>query len=93
MDLKQKQSNVLDSRSTRIQADESLKLTQKMAEMTQTLVEMNIENRKQGETLMVFTIVTIIFVGNPASDEDMPDNLTFISAAHVFHGCFLLDQP
>ncbi|PMD60285.1 uncharacterized protein K444DRAFT_588846 [Hyaloscypha bicolor E] len=48
VDLKQKQSNVLDARSARIQAEESLKMTK--------------ENERQGKTLMVFTVVTIIFL-------------------------------
>ncbi|KAI3320968.1 hypothetical protein HD806DRAFT_504125 [Xylariaceae sp. AK1471] len=48
VDLKQKQSNVMDARSARIQAEESFKLT-KQAE-------------RQGKTIMVFTIVTIVFL-------------------------------
>ena len=50
MDLKQKQSDVLDARSARIQAEESLKMTK--------------ENERQGKTLMIFTVVTIILVGS-----------------------------
>ncbi|KAL2856481.1 hypothetical protein BJY01DRAFT_203439 [Aspergillus pseudoustus] len=48
VDLKQKQSNVLDARSARIQAEEALKMT-KQAE-------------KQGKITMVFTMVTIVFL-------------------------------
>ncbi|KAH6708782.1 hypothetical protein BKA61DRAFT_557600 [Leptodontidium sp. MPI-SDFR-AT-0119] len=55
VDLKQKQSNVLDSRSARIQTEESLKMTEQTVKMTK-------ENKRQGKTLMVFTIVTIIFL-------------------------------
>ncbi|KAF8853541.1 hypothetical protein BDZ45DRAFT_75687 [Acephala macrosclerotiorum] len=83
VDLKQTQSNVLDSRSARIQAEESLKMTEQSVTMTremvnltgqtaetnaqivtltQETVKMNEENKKQGKTLMVFTIVTIIFL-------------------------------
>jgi hypothetical protein len=50
VDLKQKQSDVLDARSARIQAEESLKVTK--------------ENERQGKTMKVFTVVTIIFVGS-----------------------------
>ncbi|KAH8652160.1 hypothetical protein BX600DRAFT_472039 [Xylariales sp. PMI_506] len=48
VDLKQKQSNVMDARSARVQAEESLKMTK--------------ESEKQGKTIMVFTIVTIVFL-------------------------------
>jgi hypothetical protein len=41
----------MDARSARIQAEESLKMT--------------IEAEKQGKTIMVFTIVTIVFVSKP----------------------------
>ncbi|KAK4447114.1 hypothetical protein QBC34DRAFT_143339 [Podospora aff. communis PSN243] len=48
VDLKQKQSSVIDSRSACIQAEESLKVTQ--------------ETKRQGKTITVFTIVTIVFL-------------------------------
>lgn len=48
VDLKQKQSNVMDARATRIQAQASFKMT--------------VESEKQGETLMLFTVATIVFV-------------------------------
>ncbi|KAN0099938.1 hypothetical protein V8E51_013713 [Hyaloscypha variabilis] len=53
VDLKQKQSDVLDARSARIQAEESLKVTK--------------ENERQGKTMKVFTVVTIIFKQLPLS--------------------------
>ncbi|KUJ13579.1 uncharacterized protein LY89DRAFT_737554 [Mollisia scopiformis] len=62
VDLKQKQSSVLDARSARIQTEGSLKMTQKLVELTGVTVEINKENERQGKTLMVFTIVTIIFL-------------------------------
>ncbi|KAJ8133193.1 hypothetical protein O1611_g433 [Lasiodiplodia mahajangana] len=48
IDLKQKQSNVMDARSARVQADELLKLTK--------------ESEEQGQAIMMFTIATIIFL-------------------------------
>jgi hypothetical protein len=48
VDLKQKQSNVMDARATRIQAQASFKMT--------------VESEKQGKTLMLFTVATIVFV-------------------------------
>lgn len=48
VDLKQKQSNVMDAHFMRNQAIETARLT------TETV--------KQGKTLMVFTVATIIFV-------------------------------
>ncbi|KAK7211731.1 hypothetical protein V2G26_018909 [Clonostachys chloroleuca] len=49
VDLKQKQSNVMDARETRIQAQASFKMT----------VE---SDEKQGKTLMLFTVATIVFL-------------------------------
>ncbi|VUC22350.1 unnamed protein product [Clonostachys rosea] len=48
VDLKQKQSNVMDARATRIQAHASF--------------NMAVEAKKQGATLMIFTVVTIVFL-------------------------------
>jgi hypothetical protein len=48
VDLKQKQNNMIDARTARIQAEQSHLMT--------------IESEKQSRTLMVFTIVTILFV-------------------------------
>lgn len=49
VDLKQKQNNMIDTRTARLQAEQSH--------------TMAMEAERQGRTLMVFTIVTIIFVG------------------------------
>ncbi|KAL6873039.1 hypothetical protein J3F83DRAFT_731846 [Trichoderma novae-zelandiae] len=48
VDLKQKQNNMIDARAARQQAEQSHRMT--------------LEAEKQGKTLMVFTIVTIIFL-------------------------------
>ncbi|KAL7946051.1 hypothetical protein V8C42DRAFT_357626 [Trichoderma barbatum] len=48
VDLKQKQNNMIDTRTARLQAEQSYKMT--------------LETEKQGRTLMVFTIVTIVFL-------------------------------
>lgn len=48
VDLKQKQNNMIDARTARLQAEQSHLMT--------------LEAEKQGRTLMVFTIVTIVFV-------------------------------
>ncbi|EHK48852.1 putative ankyrin repeat protein, partial [Trichoderma atroviride IMI 206040] len=48
VDLKQKQSNMIDTRTTRLQAEESHKMA--------------LESEKQSRTLMVFTFVTIFFL-------------------------------
>ncbi|KAL7926410.1 hypothetical protein ACQKWADRAFT_309247 [Trichoderma austrokoningii] len=48
VDLKQKQSTMIDTRTTRLQAEESHK--------------MSLESERQGKTLLVFTIVTIVFL-------------------------------
>ncbi|KAK5992178.1 Ankyrin repeat domain-containing protein 50 [Cladobotryum mycophilum] len=48
VDLKQKQSNVMDARLARIQAEESFKMT--------------LSSERQSTTLMVFTVVTIVFL-------------------------------
>ncbi|CAH0045821.1 unnamed protein product [Clonostachys solani] len=48
VDLKQKQSNVIDARATRIQAQASFKMA--------------VESEKQGKTLMLFTVATIVFL-------------------------------
>ncbi|OTA05086.1 hypothetical protein A9Z42_0057270 [Trichoderma parareesei] len=48
VDLKQKQNNMIDTRTARLQAEQSHLMT--------------LQAEKQGRTLMVFTIVTIIFV-------------------------------
>ncbi|KAL7819926.1 hypothetical protein V8C26DRAFT_419560 [Trichoderma gracile] len=47
VDLKQKQNNMIDTRTARLQAEQSHLMT--------------LEAEKQGRTLMVFTIVTIVF--------------------------------
>lgn len=51
VDLKQKQNNMIDARTARLQAEQSHLMT--------------LEAEKQGRTLMVFTIVTIVFVSLP----------------------------
>lgn len=52
LDLKQKQANILEAEWTRQQSVESRK--------------QSVQTTKQGETIMVFTVVTIVFVGlNP----------------------------
>ncbi|CAG9992223.1 unnamed protein product [Clonostachys byssicola] len=48
VDLKQKQNNVEEARATRIQAQASFKMT--------------VESEKQGKTLMLFTVATIVFL-------------------------------
>ncbi|KAH0491229.1 hypothetical protein TgHK011_002667 [Trichoderma gracile] len=48
VDLKQKQNNMIDTRTARLQAEQSHLMT--------------LEAEKQGRTLMVFTIVTIVFL-------------------------------
>ncbi|KKO99186.1 hypothetical protein THAR02_08719 [Trichoderma harzianum] len=48
VDLKQKQNNIIDTRTARIQAEQSHLMT--------------LEAGKQSKTLMVFTIVTVVFV-------------------------------
>ncbi|KAK1249258.1 hypothetical protein MKX07_002774 [Trichoderma sp. CBMAI-0711] len=48
VDLKQKQNNMIDARTARLQAEQSHLMT--------------LEAEKQGRTLMVFTIVTIVFL-------------------------------
>lgn len=85
VDLKQKQSNVMEARFTRKEAValELTKASQKQAR----------ETAKQGKTIMVFTIVTITFVSCisgmglfPATETD-PDK-----ASLVLHGCVLRHQ-
>lgn len=49
LDLKQKQANILEAEWTRQQSVESRK--------------QSVQTTKQGETIMVFTVVTIVFVG------------------------------
>ncbi|KAH0526557.1 hypothetical protein TsFJ059_009860 [Trichoderma semiorbis] len=48
VDLKQKQNNIIDTRTARIQAEQSHLMT--------------LEAEKQSKTLMVFTVVTIVFL-------------------------------
>lgn len=48
VDLKQKQNNMIDTRTARLQAEQSHIMT--------------VEAGKQSKTLMVFTIVTVVFV-------------------------------
>ncbi|CAH0028268.1 unnamed protein product [Clonostachys rhizophaga] len=48
VDLKQKQSNVMDARATRIQAQASYKMT--------------LQSEKQGKVLLIFTVTTIVFL-------------------------------
>jgi hypothetical protein len=51
LDLKQKQANVVEARSQRHQAQESAKLAK--------------ETTKQGRAILLFTMITIIFVREP----------------------------
>ncbi|KAL7895630.1 hypothetical protein HDV64DRAFT_271132 [Trichoderma sp. TUCIM 5745] len=48
VDLKQKQNNMIDTRTARLQAEQSHKMAK--------------ESERQGRTLMVFTVVTIVFL-------------------------------
>jgi len=49
----------------RIQAEESLKQTEESLKQTAESLKMSKESEEQGKTLMVFTLVTIIFVRRP----------------------------
>ena len=85
MDLKEKHSSVLDARSVRKQTEQSVEMTKSIRELTQKSVlmtgeieklikdslTMTQEAEKQGKTLMVFTIVTIVFVGFPLSQLEV----------------------
>ncbi|KIX93103.1 uncharacterized protein Z520_11160 [Fonsecaea multimorphosa CBS 102226] len=55
VDLKQKQINVLEARATRRGAEETLRSTNAM-------LQLNKAAEKQGDTVMVFTVVAIIFL-------------------------------
>ena len=77
----------MDARSARVQTEESLKITQ--------------EAKRQGKTITVFTIVTIVFVRasvnfvDPALSRDKFANHSFTRpfiATPVFHGGFLRYQ-
>lgn len=60
IDLKQKQANFSEAISTR-------ELARQTAENTELQIQQARETTRQGQTLMVFTVVTIIFVGGTTS--------------------------
>ena len=56
---------MLDARSVRKQTEESVKMTKRLEKLNEESLEMTRETERQGKTLMVFTIVTIVFVSSP----------------------------
>ncbi|KAI0384250.1 hypothetical protein F5Y04DRAFT_278254 [Hypomontagnella monticulosa] len=69
VNLKQKQSDVLDGRSMRIQAEDMETQTRDMQAQTRAMrtlakesLKMTEQSARSGQTLMVFTIVTIVFL-------------------------------
>lgn len=66
VDLKQKQSDTMEARFSRKELEESVQLTKAARMQTQ-------QSAKQGKTIMVFTMVTIIFVclGTPNSIQQI----------------------
>ena len=56
LDLKQKQANVIEARSARKEVKAS-------SDQTEASVSLAYEAVKQGRSIMIFTIVTIVFVG------------------------------
>ncbi|KFY00766.1 hypothetical protein V490_01213 [Pseudogymnoascus sp. VKM F-3557] len=62
LDLKQKQANLSEAQSSRIQAEQTLEQGVVMAEQAYRTTMQGKEMARQGRTLMVFTIVTIIFL-------------------------------
>jgi len=65
VDLKQKQNNVMEARFSRKELAQSVKLTKAATKQAD-------ETGKQGKTIMVFTVVTIVFVSSTHEKEKKP---------------------
>lgn len=96
--MKEKHSSVLDARSVRKQTEESVNMTrniqnlteqsvlmtEKIERLTNESVTMTRETERQGKTLMVFTIVTIVFVS--FSHNLGIYTILTLKATYVIHG-------
>lgn len=91
MDLKLKHNTVVDSRKTlnlTHSIAKSTAQTQDSIEQTTRLAE---KADKEGSTILVFTIVSVIFVGELALGRCI-STLTGLAASYVFYGNHVSDQ-
>jgi len=74
------QANFLEAYSARRQAENTAKQVKASTKIQSMMAEQALESGKQGKTLMVFTVVTIIFV----CDYLIPDPIPMFS--YLFYG-------
>jgi hypothetical protein len=67
LDLKQKQANVSEARAGVLRADEANMILKETRRLFEESAKQTIQGSKQNRSLMIFTIVAIVFVRIPLS--------------------------